>query len=298
MTKRKPREFSGLFLFMQKRDTYFSVEKVDERAHEKGCHNCADTNKSRNGGNLAAAKEEQGDAKNHTGKICTDANEFEFADFPFVSHDESNGIIGGYAKVCGNVDRTAEAERHKTENETGNANHHGRIREDRQQGIVGELHHIAQEKQIDECGNADIMSVKNKGKQQKQCIYDDIECAEVDGEHLMGAAHKGLKGVNAKSCQFEKAHTDCPDHDTDHGHKDSFCFHNTYLRKALCCAEGFCYSYSSINRSAMEYSTAEPASVTLSPFILQCRVPPLAEDCLAMISSLPSFFAHRGTIWQ
>ena len=225
MTKRKPRDFSGLFLFMQKRDTYFSVEKVDERAHEKGCHNCADTNKGRDGGNLAAAQKEQGNAKNHTGKISTDADEFEFADLPFVCHDEGNGIIGGYAKVCGDVDRTAEAEGYKTENETGDANHHGCIGEDGQQGVVRKLHHITQQKQVDECGDTDIVSVKNKGKQQKQCIYDDIECAEVDGKHLLGAAHERLKGVNAKGRQFEKAYADCADHNADHRHKDSFCFH-------------------------------------------------------------------------
>ena len=142
MTKRKPRDFSGLFLFMQKRNAYLSVEKVNERAHEKGCHNCADTNKGRNGRKLAAAQKEQGDAKNNTGKICADADEFEFADLPFVCHDEGDGIIGGYAKVCGDVDRTAEAEGHKTENEAGNTNHHGCIGEDGQQGVVGKLHHI------------------------------------------------------------------------------------------------------------------------------------------------------------
>ena len=107
MSKRKPRDFSGLFLFMQKWKTYFSIEKVNERAHEKGCHNCADTNKGGNGGNFAAAQKEQGDAKHYTGKICADADEFEFADLPFVYHDEGNGVIGGYAKVCGNLDRTA-----------------------------------------------------------------------------------------------------------------------------------------------------------------------------------------------
>ena len=152
---------------MQKWNTYFSVEKVDERAHEKGCHNCADTNKGRNGGDLAGAQKEQGNAKHYTGKICANADEFEFADLPFICHDEGDGVIGGYAKVCGDVDRTAEAEGYKTENETGNANHHGCIGEDGQQGVVGKLHHIAQQKQVDECSDTDIVSVKNKGKQQK-----------------------------------------------------------------------------------------------------------------------------------
>ncbi len=99
-----------------------SVEKVDERAHEKGCQDRSDTYKGRNGGNFSAAKKEQTDAQNDTDDICHDADIFEFADLPFVSHDEGDGIIGGYPKVGSDVNGTAEAEGNEPENETRHTN--------------------------------------------------------------------------------------------------------------------------------------------------------------------------------
>ena len=166
MTKRKPRDFSGLFLFMQKRDTYFSVEKVDERAHEESGQDRSDTNKSRDIGNFTLSKKEQCNTQDHTDYVGHDTDEFEFADLPFICHDESDCVIGGYPQVSGNIDRTAEAKGNEPKDETRDANHHGRIGKDRQQSLVGKIHHIAQQEQIDECGDANIMSVKNQGKQQ------------------------------------------------------------------------------------------------------------------------------------
>jgi len=43
---------------MEKRAGNFTVEKVDQRAHEKGSQNRSDTNKSGDRGHFAAAQQE------------------------------------------------------------------------------------------------------------------------------------------------------------------------------------------------------------------------------------------------
>ncbi|MBQ5708361.1 MAG: hypothetical protein IIV62_00190 [Anaerotignum sp.] len=89
------------------------------------------------------------------------------------------------------------------------------------------IYDVAQQEQVDESCDADIMSVKNQGKQQKYCIYDHIQSPETDGEHLMGATHERLEGVYAECGRFEKSNADGTDHDADDGHEDSFGLHKS-----------------------------------------------------------------------
>ena len=120
------------FLGIKVNEGYLTVEEIDQRAHHKSSQNGSHTNKSRDIGNFTLSKKEQCNTQYHTDYVGHDMDEFEFSDLPFICHDESDCVIGGYPQVSGNIDRTAEAKGNEPKDETRDANNHGRIGKDRQ----------------------------------------------------------------------------------------------------------------------------------------------------------------------
>ena len=94
-------------------------------------------------------------------------------------------------------------------------------REQAVQRPLGEVHHIAQQEQIDEGGNADVAPVSDQAEQQHHGIHNHIQGSEVNGNCPVQPAHQHLKGVHAKSRRFHKANAHAADQDAEQRHKDS-----------------------------------------------------------------------------
>ena len=201
------------------------VEELDQGAHEEGGDDGAD---ARNGGNQApgaAGHQEDAHAQGHANQITGDTHILELAQLPLAGQDDGHGVIGGDAQVGGHVQGGTEADHHDAHQQAQDPDDHGRIGQDGLQKFVSELGNVAQQEQVDESGNADVMAVSHQAEYQQSQVHQDVQGAEGDGDPVVQTAHQRLEGVNAQGCDLEDAHADGADQNAGQGHQNSSCFH-------------------------------------------------------------------------
>ena len=143
---------------------------------------------------------------------------------PFAGQDDGHGIVGGNAQVGGHVQRRTKADDHDADDQAEDPDQQRRGRQQDLQKFIGKLGDVAQQEQVDEGGDADIPAVSNQAEHQQHQVYQHIQCAEGDGDHVIQTTHQGLERVYAQCGDLKHTDADGANENACQRHKDSSSF--------------------------------------------------------------------------
>jgi hypothetical protein len=133
-----------LLLHFQHGARHGPIEKIDQRAHEKGGKYRADADEGGNIGNRSASEKKHGDSYNNANRVGCYSDIFEFTQLPFFCHNYRDSIVCGNSEICRHIERRGEAERYESDNEEYYANRNSRSGEYKAEQPLSEFYDISE----------------------------------------------------------------------------------------------------------------------------------------------------------
>ena len=143
------------------------IEELDQRPHEEGGDDGADAGNGRNLRKGTSGQKENTHTQNHAYQIAANTHILELPPFPLAGQDDCHGIIGGNTQISSHIQRRTEANDYNTDDQTQAPHQQRRIRQPVLEKRIGKLGNIAQQKQIDKGGNADVLAVGDQAESQQ-----------------------------------------------------------------------------------------------------------------------------------